>query len=328
MNIHFFLTQKEMPDGIFEEWIPDDNPKMYSSGVGHNVLELASRLKARGHTVTLGHQPPSNASAVIFFKKHFLLRNDLTLEILKVAIRYPVILIRSDLEVDAWLVFNPDLEVMPNRSILRGANQVYIPPFPQRGLIRREKLNGTRIENLEIKCNPENVPDYLESLVVEVNALDPAITVKVDAPSSADGSDNNWNDFSKVDLSLIIRPVGEIPGSNARKPPTRLINAWVAGTIPVVDPLPAYTELIRNGIDGFIVDNPEQVIAVVKRLVENPDYCEEVFENCRRRGEEYQVNEIVEIWERSISNIAKETKIGAQRTLRISFEFLKTYSRK
>jgi|LauGreDrversion4_1035100.scaffolds.fasta_scaffold72086_2 hypothetical protein len=328
MNIHFFLTPKEMPDGIFEEWIPDDNPKMYSSGVGHNVLELASRLKARGHTVTLGHQPPSDASAVIFFKKHFLLRNDLTLEILKVAIRHPVILIRSDLEVDARLVFNPDLEVMPNRSILRGTNQVYIPPFPQRGLIRREKLNGNRIENLEIKCNPENVPDYLELLVVEVNALDPAITVKVDAPSSADGSDNNWNDFSKVDLSLIIRPVGENPGSNARKPPTRLINAWVAGTIPLVDPLPAYTDLIRDEIDGFIVENPEQVVAVVKKLAENPEYCEEVFENCRRRGEDYQVNELLEIWEQSIINIANETKRGGRRATRILLEFLKTYIRR
>ena len=325
MNIHFFLTQKEMPDGIFEEWIPDNNPKMYSSGVGHNILELASRLMVRGHTVTLGHQPPSDASAVLFFKKHFLLRNDLTLEILKVAIRYPVILVRSDLEVDARLVFNPDLEVMPNRSILRGTNQVYIPPFPQRGLIRREKWNGNRIENLEIKCNPENIPDYLELIALEVNALDPAITVKVDAPSSADGSDNNWNDFSKVDVSLIIRPISQNPRSNARKPPTRLINAWVAGTIPIVDRLPAYTELVRDGIDGFIVDNPLQVVAVVKRLVGNSDYSEEVFENCRRRGEEYQADELVEIWEQSIRNIAKQTKIGVGRALRIYLEFFKTY---
>ena len=325
MNIHFFLTRNELPDHFFQEWKPDSNPKMYSSGIGHNILELASRLLARGHMVTLGHQPPSNASVVIFFKKHFLLRNDLTLEILKVAIRYPVILIRSDLEVDSRLVFNPDLEVMPNRSIIKRRNQVYIPPLPQRGLIRREKLNGNRIENLEIKCNPENIPDYLELIALEVNALNPAITVKVDAPSSADGSDNNWNDFSKVDVSLIIRPISQNPRSNARKPPTRLINAWVAGTIPIVDRLPAYTELVRDGIDGFIVDNPLQVVAVVKRLVENSDYSEEVFENCRRRGEEYQADELVEIWEQSIRNIAKQTKIGVGRAPRIYLEFLKTY---
>ena len=325
MKIHFFLTRDEMPGESFTTWSPDANPRMFSSGIGHNILELASRLRARGHIVTLGTQPDSDSTAVIFFKKHFLLRRNLTLEILKVAIRYPVILIRSDLELDARLVFNPDLEVMPNCSILRRPNQSYIPPFPQRGLIRREKLKGNRIENLEIKCNPENVPDYLELLVVKVNALDPAISIKVDAPSSADGSDNNWNDFSNVDLSLIIRPVGENPDSNSRKPPTRLINAWVAGTIPLVDPLPAYTELIRDGIDGFIVDNPKQVVAAVKRLVENPEYCEEVFENCRRRGEEFQVDEIVEIWEQSISNIAEQTKIGVGRAFRILLEFFKTY---
>ena len=327
MNIHFFLTRKEMPDGFFEEWNPDDNPKMYSSGIGHNILELASRLSARGHTITLGHKPSSDSSTVIFFKKHFLLRRDVTLKILRIAALYPVILIRSDLQVDAPLVFNPDLEVIPNRSILNRRNQVYIPPFPQRGLIRRDKWNGNRINNLEIKCNPENIPDNLKILISEINALDCAITLNVDSPKSSDGSDNNWNDFSEVDLSLIMRPVGQNTESNVRKPPTRLINAWVAGTIPVVDPLPAYTELIRDGIDGFIVNNPKQVAAVVKRLVENPDYCEEVFENCRRRGEEYQVAEIVEIWEQSISNIANETKIGARRAVRISLEFFRTYIR-
>jgi len=319
---------KEHSDDYLAEWVPDKNPHQYSSGIGHNVLELAYRLRANGHAISLGEDIPNNSHVVIFFKKHFLLQRNLSLKILRIAIKNRVILIRSDLQVDVPLIFNPDLEVMPNRSIVKKKNQRFVPPFPQRGLIRREKWNSNRIKNLEIKCNPENIPDNLEILVSEINALDCTITINIDSPKSADGSDNNWNDFSEVDLSLIMRPVGQNTESNVRKPPTRLINAWVAGTIPVVDPLPAYTELIRDGIDGFIVDNPKQVVAVVKRLVENPGYCEEVFENCRRRGEEYQVDEIVEVWEQSISNVAKETKIGARRAIRISLEFLKTYIRR
>lgn len=328
MNIHFFLTKEEMPDGIFEEWIPDENPRMYSSGVGHNILELASRLRVRGHTVTLGQNPPIDSVAVIFFKKHFLLQRNLSLEILRIALRFPVILIRSDLPMFEPIIFSPDLDVMPNQSIAKRKNQVYIPPLPQRGIICRNFLKGNKVRNLEIKCNPENIPDYLELLVQEVNSLDPSITVKVDAPSSSDGSDNNWNDFSNVDLSLIIRPLTGNPRSDWRKPPTRLINAWVAGTIPIVDPLPAYTGLIKDGIDGFIAHNPKDVVAVVKRLAENPDYCGAVFENCRRRGVEYQVNEILENWEESISAIAKVTRIGVLRAIRISSEFIMTYLRK
>lgn len=327
MKIHFFLTMKEHSDDHLAEWVPDKNPQQYSSGIGHNVLELAYRLRASGYAISLGDVIPNDSCVVIFFKKHFLRQRNLSLKILKIAINHRVILIRSDLQMDVPIIFDPDLEVMPNRSVVKKKNQIFVPPFPQRGLIRREKWNGNRIKNLEIKCNPENIPDNLEILISEVNALDSAITLNVDSPKSADGSDNNWNDFSDVDLSLIMRPVGQNTESNVRKPPTRLINAWVAGTIPVVDPLPAYTELIRDGIDGFIVDSPKQVVAVVKRLVENPDYCEEVFENCRRRGEEYQVDEIVEIWEQLISNIAKETKIGARRAIRISLEFFKTYIR-
>jgi len=328
MKIHFFLTCEETPDESFDSWTPDVSPRKYSSGIGHNMLELASRLRTKGHSITLGKVVPTDSEVVLFFKKHFLLRKDLTLEILRIAIRHPVILIRSDLHLDSPLIFSPDLEVMPNRSILKGRNQVFVPPFPQRGLICRDKWNGNRIKNLEIKCNPENIPDYLRLLVEEVNSLYPTITVNVDSPKSADGSDNNWNDFSNVDLSLIIRLVGQNSESNARKPPTRLINAWVAGTIPVVDPLPAYTELISDGIDGFIVDNPKQVAAVVKKLVENPDYCEEVFDNCRRRGEDYDVTEIVENWEQLVKTVSNETKIGIRRTIRIGLEFLLTYLRK
>jgi hypothetical protein len=328
VKIHFFLTPEEEPDEYFETWTPDANPRIYASGIGHNVLELASRLRAQGHSTSLGQVVPSDSQAVIFFKKHFLLQRGLTLKILMIAIRHPVILIRSDLQLEVPLIFCPDLEVMPNKSVIKKRSQVYIPPLPQRGLIRRDKRNGNRIKNLEIKCNPENIPDSLESLIVEVKRIDPTITVKVDSPKYADGSDNYWNDFSKVDLNLIIRPVSQTSESNARKPPTRLINAWVAGTIPVVDPLPAYIELIRDGIDGFVVNQPIEVAAVVKKLMENPDYCGEVFDNCRKRGEEYRAKEIVEIWEYAVDTVSKETNVGLRRTARICFEFMLAYLRK
>ena len=328
VNINFFLTYGEVPSDYFANWLPDESPQKYSSGIGHNVLELAVRLKAKGHKVSIGVDVPSDSNVVIFFKKHFLLQRYLSLKILRIALDYPVILIRSDLTLEDKLIFSPDVEVMPNRSTIKENHQRFVPPLPQRGLIPRDYQRGNKVRSLGIKCNPENIPNYLGQIMEQVSQFDSMIELKIDSPKSADGSDNNWNDFSDVDLSLILRPRSQYPKSNARKPATRLINAWVAGTIPLVDPFPAYTELIQDKIDGFVINHPDEVAALIKTLVENPNYCAEIFANSRKRGEDYKVEAIVETWERTIHEICENTKIGLSRSTNIVIEFILTYLRK
>jgi len=322
LRIHFFLSRGEVPEDLTVSWNPDLEPWRYSSGLGHNILEFALRLEMNGHEVSYGHEVPSGTYVVIFFKKHFLLQKKLSPTIFKIAMKYPVILIRSDLPIEYPLIFIPDLEVMPNRLLAKNANQVFIPPIPQRGLIARDEERRDQIVNLTIKCNPENVPSSAHLILDQLKVIDPRFSLVIDSPEISDGSDNNWNDFSQVDISLILRPLTTI--SNDRKPPTRLINAWVAGTIPFVDPLPAYLELIRDGVDGFVIRETVNVASVMKVLVDNPEYRSEVFANARKRGEEFTVEKVIEEWERSISEICRKTKLGLNRRIRIILQFART----
>lgn len=326
MKIHFFLSRDEAPEDCVFSWNPDLEPRRYSSGLGHNIFELASRLKMIGHEVSHGSEVPDRTEAVIFFKKHFLLRRNLSPSILKIAMKYPVILIRSDLPIENRLIFEPDLEVMPNQSLVTRANQLFIPPIPQRGLIARDANRLNRLTNLAIKCNPENIPSSANFILEQLKEIDEKFALVIDSPKISDGSDNNWNDFSQVDISLIIRPA--TPLSNDRKPPTRLINAWAAGTIPFVDPLPAYLELIRDGIDGFIIYEPEDVASLVKTLIDDPTYLAQVFANARKRGEEFDVDQIVGEWERSISGVSSQTRLSIRRKFLLILQFTKTLVQK
>ena len=322
MRIHFFLSRDEVPEDLFFSWNPDLEPRKYSSGLGHNILELASRLKMIGHEVSHGEEVPSGTNVVIFFKKHFLLQKKMSPTIFKIALKYPVILIRSDLPTEYRLIFVPDLEVMPNQSLVTNANQVFIPPIPQRGLVARDQKRRDQIFNLAIKCNPENVPSSANLILEQLKVIDQRYSLVIDSPEISDGSDNNWNDFSQVDISLILRPLTTV--SNDRKPPTRLINAWAAGTIPFVDPLPSYLELIKDGVDGFIINEPEDVASMVQKLANDSEYRAEVFANAKSRGEEFKVDKVVAEWERGIEEICCTTKLSFKRKLRIILQFTKT----
>ena len=321
------MLQAEIPDESFARWNPDSNPQKYSTGIGHNILELAVRLRARNQQVTFGLDVPKDTDVVIFYKKHLLLERSRSLKILKIASKFPTVLVRSDLPIEHDLIFSPDLEVVPNRILVKTESQRYLPHLPQRGLITRDPTRGNEISNFEIKCYAENIPDNLSLIEEAISRVIPNMSLKVDSPVTTDSSDNRWHDFHHVDVSLILRPekVGAI-FSYDRKPATRLINAWVAGTIPFVDPLPAYLELIRDKMDGFIIHKPEDIETILRTLVNDPEYLAEVRRAVQKRGENFQVDRILDDWEAAIKEVIDKAKMGISRKVRLNISFLRFYS--
>ena len=327
MKIHFFLLESEVPDEMYLSWDPDSNPQMYSTGVGHNILELATRLRARNQRVTIGAQVAKDAEVVIFYKKHFLLERSRTLKILGTAAKFPTVLVRSDLPTEHTLIFRPDLEVVPNGILAERKNQKYLPHLPQRGLVARDSTRGNLLRNFEIKCYEHNIPDNLFEIASAIKKVHPETYLKIDSPKSSDSSDNNWHDFREVDISLILRSQKfKNIFSDDRKPATRLVNAWVAGTIPFVDPLPAYLEIIRDKVDGFVIYEVGDIEKTLIELMSNPEYLSEVREAVRIRSQEYQVDKILDDWENALREVSMKTKIGMARNLRLGFSFIKMYS--
>lgn len=56
--------------------------------------------------------------------------------------------------------------------------------------------------------------------------------------------------------------------------PTTVLEAMASGCCVVSYRAGAVTEAIEHGVTGFLVDTPEEMNAIVKRLLGNPAYCE------------------------------------------------------
>lgn len=295
-SIHFFFADRAIARNL-RSWDPDLEPSTFSSGIGHNLYELARRIEARNRLVTLGPRIPRKARVVVsYFNSEGRLAE--FLGALRSA-RYPLVVIRSDAPLEWDPLFSPDVVVVPNQSAIwrerYGASGRVVLAMPQRGVIPRD-INRRDVTRICFKGNPENVPEYLRSADF-LRALDRReVSLDVDVPSTTGGSDHHWNDFHDIDAALLIRQSHATPEALIHKPPTRLINAWNAGVIPLVSPEPGYTDLLEDGVDAFLVRSPGDILAAIDRLKSRPDLVTAAFRASRRRGVEYSTERIVDQW--------------------------------
>ena len=144
------------------------------------------------------------------------------------------------------LPIRPVLDCMPIQAAARRSHERWPPPLPQRGLIGRRAERFGRIRSVAFKGNPENVPPAMLSESWTAALASRGLSWWCDVPRRTDGSDQEWHDFTSVDAVVCMRnPLKR--RDLARKPATRLINSWCAGSIPLADREPGYEELASDG---------------------------------------------------------------------------------
>ena len=328
MKLHFILKSYQLPGPDFESWNPDLQPQLFADGIGHNILELAKRLQARGHKITMGPKVISTPDIVIFFKRYLTSGLLDQFSALFISNRYPTVHIRSDLPSQEESPVKVDLEVVPNKLMQKKRNQIFLLPCIQRGLIASNRELNSPIEKSAIKCNRVNLPYEIYDLRDKLKALSPPISLRMDVWEKGEISlNNNWHDFESIDVSFILRDrnfekINENNEVCTEKPPTRLINAWSAGTIPIVDRTPSYAELISNGQDGFIVDNIADVIKVVNQLNSNIEILEEVRKAIRAKQQTLNQEVIVSQWEEHLLVLSRKKEKSFLRKMENVFLFM------
>jgi hypothetical protein len=270
--VHFY-TEPEVSSAEILAWDPDAEPARFASGLGHNLLELFVRMRALGLPVTVGHRIPPLAKVVVVFPRPVLgsvrrhVRMGWTLR------RLRTVLIRSDLTPRQVHVIRSDVQVAPNDALItrdRRRTWVSLPPLPQRGLLPRRVDRGDRLETLAFKGNPENIPAYLSDANFRGAVARLGFELVIDAPKQTDGSDQQWHDFSGVDACILDRTHhhgADIWG----KPPTRLLNAWHAGVIPLAAPEPAYLELAEDRHDAVFFTSGQELLDLLISLAGHPE---------------------------------------------------------
>ncbi len=313
-HAHFYLDSDFDCAGVFD-WDPDTDPTRFASGLGHNFLELFIRLRDQGHSVSIGAKVPSRSTVVVIFpgREVWKFRRHLTL--CWAARHHRCVVIRSDLDLRYGRIIAHALQIVANPAITKGGRQgerIYLPPLPQRGLRPREKHAPRSSLILTYKGNPLNVPEYLTQKWFLVAMTTINVELQLDVPLLTDGSDQTWHDFSDADLALLDRRDGTL-ATTSHKPPTKLLNAWSADVIPIYTPEPAYVCLSDPGHDSLQFESPQELLAILHRLTNEPELVDLLRAGVRvRRASLPSTREVVDsYWAAIQSRAARPSKLLA-----------------
>lgn len=197
----------------------------------------------------------------------------------------------------------------------------FLPHWPQPGLKPRQHDRKSKVENLVYKgrgnnlASPFKTSDFLSQLE------------KLGIQLLMSPEDNNRErvidatNYETADVVLAVRNCTEY--NLSIKPPSKLINAWLAGVPALLGPEPAYQQLRKSELDYIEVRSPQEVIQAIKRLKNDPDLYLAMIENGRQRAKEFTPDQIALHWR---NLLAGEIATGYEKWLNHS-SIYKTFGR-
>jgi len=166
--------------------------------------------------------------------------------------------------------------------------------WPQPGLIRRDPRRSARIERAAFMGNPESFITAPNSLIARLDELG----VSFSMPGRV-----AWHDYSEFDVVIAVRDKTTFLEATRkshrfadRKPPNKLVNAWLAGVPAIISPDPSFRDARRSYLDFIEAEDLGQIVAGVKALKGNPDLYEAMVENGALRAREFDADAVVEQW--------------------------------
>ena len=183
---------------------------------------------------------------------------------------------------------------------LRGTGTCHdwIPHWPQPDIQPRDPSRGSAILNLGYKGLAKNLDAAFAETRLGPLLREAGVDLQHDLEDRASGM-LRWNDYRSLDLCLAVR---NLTKTDARgKPASKLINAWAAGVPALVGPEPAFLELKETELDFIEVRRPEDVVAAVAKLRDQPSLYTAMVENGLRRARDFTVDRVLQRWIETLS---------------------------
>ena len=166
-----------------------------------------------------------------------------------------------------------------------------LPMFPQQRLLRqrRRASRGHRISHAIFVGDGHQIYPAFRSDAFREALRALGVTFDVVDKSRIP----EWSDYRDADLVIALRP----PGSQTEmKPPSKLINAWLAGVPALLGPEPAYQRLRQSPHDYIEVNDVKEVVATVAQLQRQPEWYAQMLSRCEERAREYSPEAIAAKW--------------------------------
>jgi len=319
-HVHFWAPEDVEP-GAVDSWDPDAEPARYANGFGHSFLELYARLSRLGLPVSLGRDCPPHTRTLVSLGSIFdwatgSLDTDSSLQFLTdVPHGAQVGCIRSDIPVSFSLPVAASFEIIPTTQSPARWPAIWLPLLPQRGLIQRSLQRRGTLSSVGTMANRRNVPpQFLEKhFEIRLGELGLKWIPRIQDSVTPDA---RWHDFSDLDVCLCVRNT-QFVHRDVHKPATKLINAWVAGCIPLIDKEAGYLELATPGHDCLVVDSPEAVIDTLASLVASPEMIAALERGVAEAARRYAPQTVLDQWQQLLFESDSVWQLPNERTTRV-----------
>lgn len=185
-----------------------------------------------------------------------------------------------------------ELTVVQNKVCLDSETDIFIPHWPQPGLIPRRSERGNTIENIVFKGDEINLYEPFRSPEFKQELEKLGVTLKIN------GKPKNepvmWHDYTTDDLVLAVRDLTEKDAMI--KPASKLVNAWIAGLPALLGPEPAFGEQRQSDLDYIEVTTPQAVFEAVKLLKSQPELYQKMVANGLKRAEDFTTERMIQRW--------------------------------
>lgn len=194
---------------------------------------------------------------------------------------------------DAHRSMLADFRIFQNGVRRAGRDGATIWHWPQPGIVPRDPARGETLHVLGYKGRLLNLDAGFRSDAFVAALADLGVTLELDAFDGLLGA-HDWNDYSGCDAVLAVRNLTHHDA--AKKPASKLVNAWFAEVPAILGPEPAYRELRKGPLDYIEVTSPAEAVAAVKRLQQDAGLFRAMVENGRRRRRDFTEERLTALW--------------------------------
>ena len=172
---------------------------------------------------------------------------------------------------------------------------VYLPHWPQPGLIPRDPARGDTFENAAYLGDPASFAKEMQGPAWEEMLRSLALKWHFVGPEK-------WHDFRDVDVVVAVRGFDRHQRTN--KPASKLFNAWHAGVPAILGRESAYQHERRSELDYLEVGSFDDIAAALRRLQADPQLRRAMRENALERAKETDPAVIAGRWREFLEKTA------------------------
>lgn len=286
-EVTFFMPDAQQV-ALFCDADPDRDWALFCTGVHVWIGQTYLRLKRAGYPVVLSATVPASGIVVT--------HADHVAEVLCARSMWSnltIVAARADRPAQRYA----DIEVVQNAASATGARAHHLQHWPQPGLVPRDTSRGDTVANIAFKGTVgEMAPEFAAPAWSEALAAQ-GMQWQCDAVAWGGNTAayaTSWNDYSAIDVVVALRK--DISHLYAKKPASKLINAWLAGVPAILGPEHAYRELRYSDLDYIEVTSAAEAALALARLKADPALYRAMVDNALRRADEVRTEACAASW--------------------------------